>query len=66
MLQITLKAARINADLALNEVSGMTGISKEVLRNYESGRTEIPARVLKRLVEVYEVTIDDIKLPETK
>lgn len=63
MLQITLKAARVNAELTLKEAAGAGHITVDVLRNYESGRTAIPAHVLNRLAKVYGITSENIRLP---
>lgn len=63
MFQITLKAARVNAELTIKEAAKAGHVTPDVLRNYESGRTVIPAHVLMRLAKVYGIQGENIRLP---
>lgn len=61
MLQITIRAARVNALMSRSEAAKHLGISAEVLRNYESGRTAIPAIMLKKASQVYGIPEENIR-----
>lgn len=63
MFQITLAAARVNANLLQQEAAKEIGITAKTLRNYEQGKTAIPAHTLKRAAKVYGVPEEIIKLP---
>ena len=39
--QITLKAARVNAELTLDEAAERSGKSKQSIENWETGKTPI-------------------------
>ena len=39
--KITLKAARVNAELTLEDVAEIMGKSKQSIENWESGKTPI-------------------------
>lgn len=58
--RISLKAARVNADLSQQEAAKRLGISKATLQNYEAGNT-VPDILLSRKIEdVYRFPIDFI------
>ena len=60
--RISLKAARVNADLSQQEAAKRLGISKATLQNYEAGNT-VPDILLSRKIEdVYGFPIDFIFL----
>lgn len=62
-LKISLKAARVNANLSQDEVASAMNKSKTTINNWENGKTEIDLGNLKTLCSLYNVTIDDIFLP---
>lgn len=58
--RISLKAARVNANLSQQEAAKRLGISKATLQNYEVGNT-VPDILLSRKIEdVYGFPIDFI------
>lgn len=59
-MAITLKAARVNANLTQEEAANKLGISRQTLRNYESYRTKPDIEISKKLSELYNLTVDDI------
>ena len=61
-MQITLRAARINAGLTQEQVHQQTGIARSTLRRWESGETSPKARDLAGLCELYGVSVQNIKL----
>jgi transcriptional regulator with XRE-family HTH domain len=62
-LKISLKAARVNANLSQEEVARKMKKSKVTINNWENGKTEIDYGNLNELCRLYSVTIDDIVLP---
>lgn len=62
-LKISLKAARVNANLSQEEVARKMKKSKITINNWENGKTEIDYGNLNELCRLYSVTMDDILLP---
>jgi transcriptional regulator with XRE-family HTH domain len=62
-LKISLKAARVNANLSQEKVAKKMKKSKLTINNWENGKTEIDYANLITLCNLYSVTIDDIVLP---
>lgn len=58
--QITLKAARINSGLKINEVSQLLGVNRHTLMSYENGRTIPDINLAKKLGDLYGLTVDQI------
>ena len=63
MVQITLAAARVNADLKQEPAAKLIGITAKTLRNYEQGKTAIPGHILKKAAKVYGIPEEMIRLP---
>lgn len=63
MIQISLKAARVNADFEQEEASTKLGITAKTLSNYERGITAIPGHVLKKAAKLYKLPEEMIRLP---
>ena len=61
-MKITLKAARVNADLLQKEVADKLGVSIHTIMNWEKGRTKPKKHTLMVLSSIYNVNVDDIKL----
>ena len=65
-MQMTLKAARVNAGLSCCEAAKMLGISRRTLLNYEQGIALPRIDMVKRMMGLYAVSLDDINFyPET-
>ena len=62
--KITLKAARVNAELTLDEVAEIVGKSKQSIENWENGKTPIKYSDLLKLSEIYEMPVEYIRIPE--
>ena len=62
--KITLKAARVNAELTLDDVAEIIGKSKQSIENWESGKTPIKYSDLIKLSELYEMPVEYIRIPE--
>lgn len=65
MLQISLAAARVNANLTQRDVAKALGISTQTLVNWESGRTEPSANQARALASLYKIKLDYIFLPDS-
>lgn len=61
MIQITLKAARINAGLTLREASERLDINISTLRSWEDLTTFPNAKQIKKIEQVYHMPYDNIK-----
>ena len=62
-MQVTLKAARVNAGLTRKAVAEAVGINAETLKGWEMGKFEPRAKAFIKLCELYGVTPADIFLP---
>ena len=65
MPKITLKAARVNAELTLDDVAEIIGKSKQSIENWENGKTPIKYSDLIKLSGIYEMPVEYIRVPET-
>lgn len=61
-MQITLKSARVNAGYNQKEVAKILKVSHQTLGYWENGKTAIDVKSLKKLLELYNVKIENIKL----
>ncbi len=59
-MAITLKAARVNAELTQKEAAQALGISKTTLLNYEKYKTVPDIEKSKQIAKLYGMAIDDI------
>ena len=64
MPKISLKAARINAELTQDEAAKRIGKSKQTIVNWETGRTEIRYKDLLKLSELYEMPVEYLRIME--
>lgn len=58
--RVSLKAARVNANLTQKEAAKRLGICLSTLQNYESGTTVPDWNMVKRIVDVYGLPVDCI------
>lgn len=58
--KITLRAARVNADLTLEDAAKELAITKETLRNYEYCRTTPDWNMVDKISKVYNFPSDYI------
>ena len=65
MSEISLKAARINANLTLEDVSKEVGVSVPTLSKWENYITFPTARQLKSQCRLYNQSMDDIYVPDS-
>ncbi len=64
-LQISLRAARVNAGMTQDDVCEELRVSKRTLGHWENGQTKIPAIYLTRLSEMYQMPLKFIFLGKT-
>ena len=58
--QISLAAARVNAEMTQEEVAKTLGVSKQTVVNWEKSRTEIDHSQAKKLSELYNMPLNNI------
>ena len=58
MPKITLKAARVNANLSQSDAAEKIGVAVSTLRNWESGKTFPRQPQIEKMCEVYGVPFD--------
>ena len=61
--KISLRAARINAELTQEQAAKLMGRNKQTIVNWESGKTEISFGDVLRLCQVYDVPVEYIRPP---
>lgn len=61
-MQISLKAARVNAELSQQSVANILKISKSTLISWEKGRTSPDVTQMQKLCEIYKMSLNDIFL----
>ena len=61
-MQITLRAARVNAGLTQEQVHQSTGIARSTLKRWERGETSPKVTELADLCELYGIPVEQIKL----
>ena len=63
-LKITLKAARVNAEMTQDEAAERMGKSKQTIVNWEHGKAAIKYRDLIKLSKIYDMPVEYIRMPE--
>jgi len=63
-IKISLKAARVNADLTIKEASAELGISNKTLISWEKGKTDPSAVQIAKLVSLYGIPFEALILPK--
>lgn len=66
VIQISLEAARVNANFKQEEAAQKLSITAKTLSNYERGITAIPGYVLKKAAVIYKIPEKLIRLPIVK
>ena len=59
-MKITLRAARVNKGLRQNEAAKKIGVTRDTLRNWETGKSFPDAVKIKKIEDVYGVGYNDI------
>lgn len=58
--QISIKAARINAEVSLKRAAEHAGITIKTLSNYEASKTVPDVNVARKLASLYGISLDNI------
>lgn len=61
-MQITLKAARVNAELTQKEAASRIGVDVSTIISWEAGKTSPKAIYLDALCRLYSIPVDCISL----
>lgn len=64
-MKISLKAARVNANMTQEDVAKILHKGKQTILNWETGKTSIDAANLMMLCNLYKIHEDNIILPTT-
>ena len=64
VFQISLAAARVNAEMTQDDVAKVLHVGKQTIVNWEKGATEPKISQIKQLSDLYNVPIDNIFLPD--
>ena len=65
-MQISLKAARVNANMTQEDVAKVLHKGKQTILNWEPGKTSIDAANLMPLCKLYHIAEDNSILPTTQ
>lgn len=57
-IQITLKAARVNANLTQTQAAAQLGVDRTTLQNYERGTTVPKWDVICRMQDLYKIPLE--------
>ncbi|WP_205426203.1 helix-turn-helix transcriptional regulator [Granulicatella sp. zg-84] len=60
MIIISLKAARVNANLTLIEASNQLNINKDTLCRLERDSTDIPISLVHKMVALYKIPMENL------
>ena len=63
---ISLKAARVNAELTQDEAAVKIKKTKQTIVNWENGVTEIKYKDLVALSQLYDMPLEYIRLPDKR
>ena len=61
MYKVSLKAARINANLTVDQSAKKIGVSVSTIKNWETGKTFPDQPKIEKICTVYDVPYDLIK-----
>lgn len=59
---ISLKAARINADISQQEISKILGVSPSTISRWETGQLKVPDNIIEKYCEICKIKKEDLKL----
>ena len=62
-IQISLAAARVNANLSQKNAAKMLGITRQTLMNWENGKVKPKIMQINALAELYGIPVEYIFLP---
>lgn len=62
MIQLSLKACRVNAGFTMQKAADAIGVHNQTLAKYEKDSSDIPVSLLAKLSDLYQVPEDYIFL----
>lgn len=62
MIEISLKAARVNAGLSAVNVAELVGVHHQTIHKYEKDSSNIPFSLLDKLCNIYQIPSENIFL----
>ena len=66
MPKISLKAARVNAEMTQDDVARVLHRTKQTIVNWENGMTDIRYTDFKALSDLYQMPIEYLRIPERR
>lgn len=63
-IQISLAAARVNAEMTQNDVAMALKVTKQTIVNWEKGKVVPGSMQLDCLSRLYKIPVDNISLPK--
>ena len=66
MPKISLKAARVNANMTQDDVAHVLHKTKQTIVNWETGVTDIKFNDLRALSELYSMPIEYLNIPDRR
>ena len=63
MFQISLEAARVNAEMTQLEAAEKMGVTPNTISSWEKGKTKIPVQDAVKLCGIYLVPMENIRFP---
>ena len=66
MPKISLKAARVNAEMTQDDVARVLHRTKQTIVNWENGMTDIRYTDLKALSDLYQMPIEYLRIAERR
>lgn len=60
MLTISLRAARVNAEMSQDEVAKEMGVSRATIHNWEVGKKPIKEYQKKQFADLYKINLENI------
>lgn len=62
-MRVSLKAARVNANMTQEQAGNVIGVSKDTIKSIENGKRGLKVTEFNSLCEAYGCTWNDIFLP---
>jgi DNA-binding XRE family transcriptional regulator len=59
-MEVTLKAARVNAEMTMADAAKALNINRNTLSNYENYKTKPDIEMSKRIADLYGCTVNDL------
>lgn len=60
MFTISLKAARVNAEMTQDEAAKYMGVARATIHNWENGKKPIKEYQKKQFAELYKINLENI------